>query len=62
MIIISGVLVVLDVIEGGGSVQGVMTIPEAFWELSIGVSLIAKGYRSSPAIGGLESPAAATTV
>ena len=24
-----------------------MTIPEAFWELSIGIYLIVKGYRTS---------------
>jgi Domain of unknown function (DUF4386) len=47
LIIISGILVLFDVIEGGGSVQGLMSIPEAFWELSIGVYLIVKGYRSS---------------
>ena len=60
LIIISGVLVVLNVIEPGGSVVGLMTIPEAFWELSIGVYLIVKGYRTS-AIAGLEPLAAATT-
>ena len=61
LIIISGVLVILDVIEGGGSVQGFMTIPEAFWELSIGIYLIVKGYRTS-ALAALESPVVATTV
>ena len=30
LIIISGILVLFDVIEGGGSVQGLMSIPEAF--------------------------------
>ena len=30
LIIIAGVLVIFDVIEGGGSVDGLMTIPEAF--------------------------------
>jgi hypothetical protein len=53
LIIISGILVIFDVIEPGGSIQGLMTIPEAFWELSIGGYLIVKGYRmSSPAISG----------
>ena len=47
LIIISGILVLFDVIEGGGSIQGLMSIPEAFWELSIGVYLIVKGYRPS---------------
>jgi hypothetical protein len=37
-----------DVIEGAGSVQGLMSIPEAFWELSLGIYLVARGYRPSP--------------
>ncbi len=61
LIIIAGVLVIFDVIEPGGSVDGLMTIPEAFWELSIGVYLIVKGYRT-PALAALESPAAVSTV
>jgi hypothetical protein len=51
LIIIAGVLVMFDVIEGGGPVQGLMTIPEAFWELSIGIYLVVKGFRpSSPVL------------
>jgi hypothetical protein len=58
LIIIAGTLVIFDVIEAGGSVQALMTLPEAFWELSIGVYLIAKGYRtSSPALAGAVQPA-----
>ena len=39
------------VIEGGGPVQGLMTIPEAFWELSLGIFLAVKGFRpSSPVL------------
>ena len=48
LIIIAGVLVMFDVIEGAGPVQGLMSIPEAFWELSLGIYLVAKGYRPSP--------------
>ena len=51
LIIISGALVILDVIEAGGAVQALMTIPEFIWELSIGIYLIVKNYRtSSPAL------------
>jgi hypothetical protein len=51
LIIISGALVILDVIPAGGAVQIVMTIPEFIWELGIGIYLIVKGYRtSSPAL------------
>jgi hypothetical protein len=53
LILIAAVLVLFDVIEGGKSIQGLMSIPEAFWEFSIGVYLIVKGYRtSSPALAG----------
>ena len=53
LVILAGIAVIFDVIEGGGPVQAVMTIPEAFWELSIGVYLIAKGYKpNSPALAG----------
>jgi hypothetical protein len=46
-------LVILNVIEAGGAVQALMTIPEFIWELSIGIYLIVKGYRtSSPALAG----------
>jgi hypothetical protein len=47
LILISGTLVIFDVIEAGGPIQALMTIPEAFWELSIGIYLIVKGYRTS---------------
>src|SRR5918993_1268592 len=55
LIIISGVLVILDVIPAGGAVQALMTIPEFIWELGIGIYLIVKGYRtSSPALAGTQ--------
>jgi Domain of unknown function (DUF4386) len=45
LIIISGTLVLFDVIDAQGAVQGVMTIPEALWELSLGIYLVVKGFR-----------------
>jgi len=57
LVIIAGTLVIFDVIKAGGPVQGLMTIPEAFWELSLGIYLIVKGYRtSSPALAGTREP------
>jgi hypothetical protein len=50
LVIIAGTLVLFDVIDAGGSVQGLMTIPEALWELSIGIYLIVKGYRRSSSV------------
>ena len=49
-----------DVIEGGGPIEGLMTIPEAFWELSLGFYLAFKGFRSdSPVLSGLGTPTTA---
>jgi hypothetical protein len=60
LLLIAAFLVLFDVIEGGKSVQGLMSLPEAIWELGIGVYLIVKGYRT-PALAALESPAAVST-
>ncbi|MGZ8614564.1 MAG: DUF4386 family protein, partial [Actinomycetota bacterium] len=61
LIIIAGVLVMFDVIEGSGPIQGLMTIPEAFWELSLGFYLAFKGFKSdSPVLAGVGSPTTAT--
>jgi hypothetical protein len=62
LIILSGTLVLFDVIEPGSSAQAIATIPEFFWELSLGIYLIVKGFKPSPITAGLESPAAAATV
>jgi hypothetical protein len=53
LLCIAGILVIYDVIEASGAIQGVMTIPEALWELSLGVYLVVKGFRPSPI---LEAP------
>jgi len=58
LIIISGTAVLFDVIEPGSSAQVIATIPEFFWELSLGIYLMVKGFKPSPITDGL--PAAAT--
>jgi hypothetical protein len=58
LIIISGTAVLFDVIEPGSSAQVMATIPEFFWELSLGIYLMVKGFKPSPITDGL--PAAAT--
>jgi hypothetical protein len=58
LIIISGTLVLFDVIETGGSVDALMTIPEFFWELSLGIYLVVKGYKPSPILAA-DTPAPA---
>jgi hypothetical protein len=58
LLILAAVLVLFDVIEVGSPIDGLLTLPEAFWELSVGVYLIVKGYRtSSPVLAGLDRPA-----
>ena len=51
LILISGTAVLFNVIEAGSSWQVLATIPEFFWELSLGIYLIVKGFRRSPIIG-----------
>jgi hypothetical protein len=60
LIILSGTLVLFNVIEPGSSAQAIATIPEFFWELSLGIYLIVKGFKPSPITAGLESPAHAS--
>ena len=45
LLCLAGILVIFDVIEGSGAVQGLMTIPEAIWEISLGIYLVARGFR-----------------
>ncbi|MDQ3861962.1 MAG: DUF4386 domain-containing protein [Actinomycetota bacterium] len=47
LIIASGVGVLFGVIEAGGVVQGIATIPEFYWELSLGIWLTVKGFNPS---------------
>ena len=50
LIIISGTLVLLGVADAGGALQGVATIPEALWELFLGIYCTVKGFRASAPI------------
>jgi hypothetical protein len=40
--------VLFGVFEAGSVWQGIATVPEFFWELSLGIYLIVKGFRPSP--------------
>src|SRR5215204_6034391 len=53
LIIASGLGVLFGVIEAGGVVQGLATIPEALWELLLGIWPIVRGFNPS-AIARLE--------
>jgi uncharacterized membrane protein len=48
LICVSGAAVLLGAVEAGSAWQTVAAIPEFFWELSLGVYLIVKGFRPSP--------------
>jgi hypothetical protein len=53
LVCLAGILVIYYIIEAGGPLQAVMTLPEALWELSLGIYLVVKGFRPSPI---LEAP------
>jgi hypothetical protein len=44
----SGVAVLLGVLEQGGAVRTVASMPEFLWELLLGIYLTVKGFRPSP--------------
>ena len=50
LIILSGTLVMFDVADAGEALQGLATIPEGLWELSLGVYCTVRGFRPSSPI------------
>src|SRR4051812_17913245 len=50
LIILTGTLVLFGVADAGGTLQGLATIPEGLWELSLGVYCAVKGFRPSSPI------------
>jgi hypothetical protein len=50
LIIVSGTLVMFDVADAGGPLQGIATIPEFLWELSLGIYCTVNGFRPSSPI------------
>ena len=56
LICLSGTAVLFGVIEAGSAWQLLATVPEFFWELSLGIYLIAKGFRPSPVTAGMVDP------
>src|SRR5947207_6517303 len=45
LVMITGVLVMYNAIARGGAIQSIATLPEAFWELSLSIYCIVKGFR-----------------
>jgi hypothetical protein len=50
LIVVSGTLVLFGVADKGGTLQGLATIPEGLWELSLGIYCMLKGFRPSSPI------------
>ena len=48
LIMATGIAIMFDVTEPGSALQAIATIPEFFWELSLGIYLIVKGFKPSP--------------
>jgi hypothetical protein len=55
LICISGMLVMFGVADQGGALQGIATIPEFLWELSLGLYPLIKGFRPSPIMAAYDS-------
>jgi hypothetical protein len=51
LVMATGIAVMFDAIERGGAVQALATAPEFFWELSLSIYCILKGFRASPTLG-----------
>jgi hypothetical protein len=54
LICLSGIAVLFDVFQYGGSGQAIATIPEFLWELSLGIYLTVKGFKPSPILSGYD--------
>jgi hypothetical protein len=50
LIILSGTVVMFGIADAGGTLQGLATIPEGVWELSLGIYCTVKGFRPSSPI------------
>jgi hypothetical protein len=53
LIVISGSAVMLGVLEAGSGLHNLAVVPEFFWELSLGVYLIVKGFKPAPLTAGM---------
>ena len=50
LLILSFVLILFGVFENGSGPSGLMTLPEAAWELSLGIYCAWKGFRPTPLV------------
>jgi len=56
LVMASGIAVLFGVFKAGSAGQSIATIPEIFWELSVGIYLTVKGFRPSPLTSGQTEP------
>lgn len=49
---LAATLALFDVYDRGSTLQGLLTLPEIAWELSLGIYLIVKGFKPSPILSG----------
>jgi hypothetical protein len=48
LICISGILVMFGIAQAGGPLQGIATVPEFLWELSLGIYPLVWGFKAAP--------------
>jgi hypothetical protein len=61
LILASGIAVLLGAFDKGSAPQAIATIPEFIWELSLGIYLMAKGFKPSPLIAMDAAPIGSAT-
>lgn len=60
LLALTAIAIMLGLTERGSAVQGIATIPEFFWELSLGIYCVVKGFRPTPITPESGSPTTAT--
>ncbi|MGZ8482008.1 MAG: DUF4386 domain-containing protein [Candidatus Limnocylindria bacterium] len=60
LVALTGIAIMLGLTERGGTVQGIATIPEFLWELSLGIYCVVKGFRPTPITPSSGAPTTAT--
>jgi hypothetical protein len=61
LLCLSGIAALFDVIDAPSTWQGLATIPEFLWELSLGIYLTVWGFRPSPILAADASPVRQTS-
>lgn len=61
VVVAAGIAMLFGVFKAGSAGQAIVTIPEFFWELLLGIYLIVKGFKPSPITADDTRPAGADT-